>query len=143
MTEREVIQRTTAVIPAATTWDAFPALWVRPLDEVWEAVRSNQAIAPGRNVMLYKDDLPNVEVGVEVAEPFVAIGRVQPSTLPAGRVATTIHRGDYGKLGAAHEAVTGWCQSNGLRRAGARWEIYWHWKGSEADQEVEVYYLLR
>ena len=143
VTEREVTQRTTAVMPAATTWDAFPSLWVRLLDEVWEVVRSNDSIKPVRNVMLYKDALPNVEIGVEVEEPFAAIGRVEPSTLPAGRVATTVHHGDYGELGAAHEAVIGWCERHGLRRAGARWEIYGHWTASEADQEVEVYYLLR
>ena len=60
VTEREVTQQTTAVIPAATTWDAFASLWVRLLDEVWEVVRSNDSIVPGRNVMLYKDALPNV-----------------------------------------------------------------------------------
>src|SRR5204863_8352998 len=117
VTGREVNHRTSAVKPAATTWDGFPSLWVRLLDEVWEVVRSNDSIKPGRNVMLYKDALPNVEIGVEVEEPFAAIGRVEPSTLPAGRVATTVHHGDYGELGAAHEAVIGWCRSKGWRRA--------------------------
>jgi len=35
--------------------------------------------------MLYKDDVPNVEVGVEVADSFAPSGRVVPSTLrPTG-----------------------------------------------------------
>jgi hypothetical protein len=57
----------TAVIAESTTWEAYPELWPRLLDEVWSAVRPRRGeIAPGRNVMLYTDDVPNVEVGVEV-----------------------------------------------------------------------------
>jgi effector-binding domain-containing protein len=141
--EQAVAERPTAVIAAETTWDAFPSLWRQLLDEIWRVVRSNDAIAPGRNVMLYKDDVPNVEVGVEAAGPFAAIGRVVASTLPAGRVATTTHRGRYEDLAAAHEAVIGWCDGRGLQRTGARWEIYGHWTADVAKQEVEIYYLLR
>ena len=47
--------------------------------------------------MLYKDDVPNVEIGVEAAAPFAAIGRVVSSTLPAGRVVTATHRGPFGE----------------------------------------------
>jgi effector-binding domain-containing protein len=141
VSEQAVDERPTAVIAASTTWDAFPTLWRRLLDEIWAVARSNDVIAPGRNVMLYKDDVPNVEIGVEAAGPFEAVGRIVPSTLPAGRVATTTHRGRYEDLGVAHEAVIRWCDGRGLRRAGARWEVYGHWiEGVEP--EVEVYYLL-
>jgi effector-binding domain-containing protein len=93
--------------------------------------------------MLYKDDVPNVELGAEVSEPFEAVGRVVCSTLPGGRVATTLHRGAYEKIGSAHEAVIAWCDANGLERTGVRWEIYGHAVDDPADQEVEVFYLLR
>ena len=66
----------TAVVVEATDWEAFSALWPRLLDTVWEAVRSQDEITPGRNVMLYKDDVPNVEIGVEVGEPISDMGRV-------------------------------------------------------------------
>jgi effector-binding domain-containing protein len=143
VSEQTVAERPTAVIAAETTWEAFPSLWRELLDEIWQVVRSNEAIAPGRNVMLYKDDVPNVEVGVEASGPFAAIGRIVASTLPAGRVATTTHRGRYEDIGAAHHAVISWCESRGLRRSGARWEIYGHAAADVARQEVEIYYLLR
>jgi effector-binding domain-containing protein len=143
VSECVVAERPTAVIAAETTWEEFPALWRRLLDEIWQAVRSNEAVAPGRNVMLYKDDVPHVEIGVEAAGPFAPIGRVVPSTLPPGRIATTTHRGRYQVLGAAHEAVIGWCDRHGLQRTGVRWEIYGHWTPIVAEQEVEVYWLLR
>jgi effector-binding domain-containing protein len=136
-------ERPTAVIAEATTWEAFPTLWGTLLDEVWAAVRSADQIAPGRNVMLYKDDVPNVEIGVEVAEPFLDMGRVVSSTLPAGRAAMTTHHGSYADLGAAHHAIIEWCDRHGLQRVGTRWEIYGHWIEGSAEQDVEVYYLLR
>ena len=55
--------------------------------------------------MLYKDQRPDVEVGVLVSQPFEPHGRVVCSQLPGGEVATAVHRGDYGGLGATHDAV--------------------------------------
>ena len=92
----------TAVIAETTTWEAYPGLWPRLLDEVWSMVRTRRGeIAPGRNVMLYKDDVPNVEVGVEAAGSFAPVGRVVASALPAGRVVTGTHRGSW-DVGPAH-----------------------------------------
>ena len=133
----------TAVVVEATSWAAFPTLWPRLLDTVWAAVRSQDEITPNRNVMLYKDDVPNVEIGVEVGEPIPDLGRVVSSSLPAGRAAMTTHQGSYADLGSAHRAIIEWCDRNGLQRVGPRWEVYGHWKDDSADQEVEVYYLVR
>ena len=57
-----------------------------------EAVRAAGAQV-GRNVMLYKDDRPAVEVGVELLGPLEPSGRVSLSALPAGRAATTTDHG--------------------------------------------------
>jgi hypothetical protein len=117
-------------------------LAARLLDEVWSAVRPRRAeIVPGRNVMLYKDDVPNVEVGVEVAGSFAPLGRIIPSTLPAGRVAMATHRGSW-DVGPAHRAVVDECERLGLERVGPRWEIYGHFN-APGDEEVEIYYLVR
>jgi hypothetical protein len=71
--------RATAVVSTTTTWDAYPRLWPALLDEVREH-------ASGRNVMLYKDDRPDVEVGVLLPESgaFTPSGRVIRSSLPVG-----------------------------------------------------------
>jgi effector-binding domain-containing protein len=141
VTERTVAAQPTAVIAETTSWDEFPALWPRLLDEVWAAVRSSDAVSPGRNVMLYRDGVPNVEVGVEVGVPFETIGRVFASTLPAGRVAAT--RGRVEEIGAAHEAVIAWCGARGLERTGVRWEVYDHQREDTAELGFDVFYLLR
>jgi effector-binding domain-containing protein len=140
--EQVVQSRPTAVVAAATSWDAFPSLWKPLLDEVWAAVRSSDGALPGRNVMLYKDDVPNVEVGVEIDGAFGGTGRVVSSALPAGRVASTVHRAPFERVGAAHDAVVAWCDRRGFARTGVRWEVYGHWRGPAPEPLVEVFYLL-
>jgi effector-binding domain-containing protein len=130
--------RPTAVVAAATTWNAFPALWPTLLDEV----RALLGDRSGLNVMLYQDDVPNVEVGVLAEPSFVPGGRVTASCLPAGDVAMTLHRGPYGDLDAAHRAVLAWCASRGLVPTGVRWEIYGHHEDDPAHRVTEVHYLL-
>jgi effector-binding domain-containing protein len=133
----------TAVVAQATTWAEFPRIWMRLLDEVYAFLRGGGAAQDGQNVMLYRDDVPNVEVGVQVAGPFAGAGRVVPSALPAGLVATTVHRGAYEGLGTAHQAVLAWCAAHGLQLQGTRWEIYGDWREHPAELETQVSYLIR
>ena len=127
----------TAVVAQATTWNAFPALWPALLDEVRAAGVDRRAL----NVMLYRDDVPNVEVGVLAESPFVPSGRVVESCLPAGDVAMTVHRGPYEDLGVAHKACTTGVRS-GAGAHGVRWEIYGHHADDPAQRVTEVAWLL-
>ena len=132
----------TAVVAATTTWERFPSLWKEMLDQVWAFLRSSDLRTDGHNIMLYKDDVPNVEVGVQVTRSFKPIGQVVPSRLPAGRVACTLHRGPYDRLDEPHRAIREWCVARSLALAGPRWEIYGDWREDPAQLETEVCYLL-
>lgn len=46
-------------------------------------------------------DTFDFEVGVPVAAPVAAAGRVKPGELPAATVARTVYHGDYSGLGEA------------------------------------------
>ena len=129
--------RPTAVVAAETTWDAFPQLWPVLLGEVWEAVRAQPSSRPGRNVMLYLDDVPNVEVGVEVDGVFTPAGRVIASALPGGRVLTA-HAASIDELDGAYRAI----DAVSAERLGPRWEVYGHQRG-DAPFTIDVYYLVR
>jgi len=141
--------RTTAVVAQTTSWAEFPRLWGQLLDEVYGLVRGRPELATGagserwQNVMLYKDQRPDVEVGVLVAGPFDPDGRVVPSELPGGEVATAVHRGDYATLGATHDAVREAAAARGRELAGPCWEIYGHWREDPRDLETEIFWLLR
>jgi hypothetical protein len=135
----------TAVVKAATTWAEFPALWRPMLDEVWSFLRGS---APdglwtrGHNVMLYADDVPNVEVGVQVNRSFEPCGSVVPSALPGGLAATATHAGPIAEIGQTHDAVRDWAVADGYRLAGPRWEIYGDPDPSTGGFAVEVFWLV-
>ncbi len=141
--------RPTAVIAQRTTWERFPSLWGQLLDEVYGYVRGREDLATGagperwQNVMLYKNDTPEVEVGVLAAGPFAAQGRVTQSELPGGEVATAVHLGDYARLVATHDAVRDHVAAHGRELAGPRWEIYGHWREDPSELETGVFWLLR
>jgi effector-binding domain-containing protein len=134
----------TAAITETTTWERFPTLWRELLDEVWGYVRG-AGVKAGRNVMVYLDDAPTVEVGVELEGILAApSGRIVASALPKGRAATTVARGAPSPEGiaAAHAAVIDWCDANGHARTGVRWEVYDHWRDDPDSFETAVYWLL-
>jgi effector-binding domain-containing protein len=140
--------RPTAVVAQTTTWQEFPELWGPLLGQVYEFVRARPELATGdgeelwQNVMLYKDQRPDVEVGVLVSRPFQAEGLVILSALPAGEVATATHRGDYAKLGVTHQAVRDYAAARGREFAGPCWEIYGHAPPDPSQAETEVFWLL-
>ena len=149
MTFVSVDARPTAVIVQTTTWKEFPNVWGPLLDQVYRFVRNRTELATGdgaeqwQNVMLYKDDRPDVEIGVLVKASFQAEGPVIASELPGGEVATATHRGDYARLGVTHDAVRDHVAAHGRELAGPRWEIYGHWRADPSELETEVFWLLR
>lgn len=143
VTVEDVETRPTAVVPATTTWPEYPAVWRQLSDEVWACLRAGGVTRGCRNVMLYLDDTPRVEVGVELLVPCELTGRVVSSTLPAGRAAKTVHYGSYAELGAAHDAVITWCAEQGLTRTGVRWEVYGPHSDDPAEVWTEVYWQVQ
>src|ERR1700678_1937933 len=135
----------TAVVMAATTWAEFPKAWGPMLDKVWGFLRANTPdglYQRGHNIMLYKDDVPNVEVGVQVSGAFDPAGDVVPSALPGGLVATATHTGPIAGIGGTHQAVREWSEANGYRLAGPHWEIYGDPDPATGDFTVQVFWSL-
>jgi effector-binding domain-containing protein len=145
VTVQTIEPRPTAVVAAAVTWAEFPKMWRPMLDKVWSFLRDD---APeglykhGHNIMLYKDDVPNIEVGVQVVDAFAPAGDVVASTLPGGLVATATHTGPIAEIGDTHHAVCEWSKANEYRLAGPHWEIYGDPDPSTGDFNVDVFWLL-
>ena len=55
-----------------------------------------------------------IELGVPVAAPVTASGRIQPGTLPEGRYAVLRHTGPYDGLIASNAALLRWAQETGI-----------------------------
>ena len=114
------------------------------LDQVWRFLSEapGDLSKDGHNVMLYEDDLPTVEVGVQVNGPFEPHGSVVPSILPGGLVATATHAGPIGELGETHASVCAWCAQHGNKITRVRWEIYGDPDPNTGDFAVDVFWAL-
>jgi len=69
-------------------------------------------------------DIFDFEVGIPVNTPVVASHRVIGSQLPACRVARTIYRGQYERLGAAWGDFKAQIAADSLPEAAGLWESY-------------------
>ena len=128
----------------ARSWEEFASRWRPMLDGVWAFLRQNDLRTDGHNVMVYRNNVPNLEfeVGVQVARTFEPAGVIVPSSLPRGLAAHTIHRGNYAGLGEAHDAIAQWCRTNGHTPSGTRYEVYGDWDEDPAKMQTDVYWLL-
>jgi effector-binding domain-containing protein len=145
VTVRMVEPTQTAVVARTTTWAEFPSVWLPMLNEVWSFLRGEAPdglYKDGHNIMLYKDDVPSVEVGVQVSGSFAAAGEVVASALPGGLVATATHSGPIAEIGDTHKAVREWSETHGYRLAGPHWEIYGDPDPSTGDFDVDVFWSL-
>ena len=99
----------------------------RALEEVMAAIEA-QGIAPAgpffSHHLKMDPEVFDFEVGVPVAEPVSAAGRVRASALPGARVAQAVYQGPYEGLGAAWGAFTQWIEAEGHRRWPNLWERY-------------------
>lgn len=90
------------------------------------AQRTGAALA-GQPFTRYLDwgpGLVSIEAGLPIAAHIEGEGDVIAESLPGGRSAATTHCGPYAQLADAHAAVQQWIEENGLRAAGALWEVY-------------------
>jgi len=131
-----------AAVHSTTSWPALATTIRASLDEVWAHLRANPPGAIRHNVVVYLNDTPDVEIGVQVSEPFSPSGRVRLSATPPGLVAHTVHVGPYRTLGAAHDAVVRQCKAAGRTLTTVRWEVYGDWTDREDLLQTEVFYLL-
>jgi len=69
-------------------------------------------------------DTFDFNLGIKVASPVKAAGRVKPGQLPAVKVARAIYSGPYEGLPGAWDEFNGWMTSNGHEQAQDLWELY-------------------
>ena len=140
-----VAPRSLASVRASMPIRDVPTRFRESLDQVYAAARGGHVLLDGQNIFVYRagpDGVADIEFGVGTRAPFAPVGRVTFTALPSGVAATTTHWGDYSGLGAAHEAVAGWCAANQHQLAGVVWEVYGHWDDDPARRRTDVFHLL-
>jgi GyrI-like small molecule binding domain len=144
--EHEVGAQWIAAVHARLPIGGVAGAFRQPLDRVWAFLRAHPGLrTDGHNLFLYhhgaRGEL-SVDFGVQVVRPFDGDGDVQCIATPAGRVASTVHRGPYDRLGDAHAALVAWCEHGGRAVGDASWEIYGDWSDDPALLETTVVYRL-
>ena len=66
----------------------------------------------------------DVEAGFTATTPVGGEGEVEPSDLPKGPAAVTLHVGPYDTVAAAYGALDAWIHEHGGEPAGDPWEVY-------------------
>ena len=152
-------ERHYVAIRASVSMDGFGDLLAPMWDDVIGSLRERGLVMDGPPLIRYDViDMAReleIEVGVPVADPAPADGRVMPGVLPAGRYATLTYTGDYSGLVAANAALQEWAAAEGLAfdqwstpqgdAFGGRIESYLTDPGDEPDPakwETEVSYRL-
>lgn len=125
--EIEVVERhpeDTAVIsgrvPHGAVGDFIPAA----LSELFDAVGEDPIVGPPFCRMDMQGDEFVLEVGFPVERPVTATGRIEPSTLPGGAVATVMNIGPYESVPPAYWAIEEWMREHHYEPTGAPWESY-------------------
>lgn len=123
----EVVQREredTAVVMGRVPHGEVGPFIGQALGEVVEALgRARIAGPPFCKIDMSGDDFV-LEVGFPVVEPIEATGRVVPSQLRAGEVATIVHTGAYDTVAPAYFALEEWITERGFVMGGPPWEVY-------------------
>lgn len=132
-----------AVVPAQAELSALQAVIPKAFDELYRLLRKEGVSSPGRNVVVYLDDVFNMEVGVVVPADFRSVGGLVRSATPAGRTAITRHVGPYSGLPQAHGALHAWCVEKGQELDGRSWEVYGDWSNDPSLLWTDIHYSLK
>lgn len=126
----QIIQTTpqaTAFIRLTIPRPQMPAVFGPAVQELL-AVLGAQGVAPVGPVFAHHlriaPEVFDFELGLPVAVPVTAAGRVQPGRRPPARSAQTVYHGPYEGLPAAWEEFMRWVAARGLQPAEDVWETY-------------------
>ena len=117
----------TAIIHVTVPRDQIQIVMGPGLAELMAAVAA-QGIAPVgpwfTHHLKMDPGIFDFEIGVPVAAPVAAAGRVRAGLWPAMRVARTVYGGPYEGLGAAWGEFIAWIETHGHRPGPDFWEVY-------------------
>lgn len=119
-------ERPTAVVKKHVHHDAVATFLRETFGEVAGVVQAQGLRLTGAPFGCYvpTSDGFDVEAGFPVSGVVRPSGSVEPSVLPGGHVAHTLHQGAYDAVVPAYQAIEAWIVDNSYESAGPPWEMY-------------------
>lgn len=117
----------TAVVCAHLTTEQIAEFLGRAFGEVIDILNRQGLHPTGEPFGRYRptaDGGFDVEIGFPCSGAVAPSGRVEPSELPEGRAARTLHVGSYDAVAAAYDAAIAWLTDRGYEVTSAPWECY-------------------
>ena len=143
---RHVEKQLLAAVCRRSAQRDLPSVVPAACGEAFQLARQLQ-LCVGRNVAMYRcsaqDGLLDVDIGLEVFEPFESAHGLLCLFTPAGSVITTTHVGPYRRLGDAFAALNAWAAHNECVLEGTSWEVYECPRGNDEPPVTHVYCLVR
>lgn len=139
MTNLELIDRPaqpTAVVHERVPMKELPQFFARAFGQVYGALQAQGVVAAGPPFGHYfgmPGETVDVEAGFPVARPVIAMGPVQPSSLPGGGCAHGIYVGPYEGMAEAYGELMQWMTARQVKPADHMWESYLSDPQKEAD----------
>jgi effector-binding domain-containing protein len=98
-------------------------------------------------IAYYNMDMENliVEIGFPVANEIEGKGDIELRYIPAGKKATSFHKGAYSEIGPLYEKLTKWISQKGYQPTGVVYEYYFNSPGEIPESELftKVEFLLK
>ena len=122
----EHAEEPTAVVCGHAAGAELPGFLGAAFGEVMQQLTAQHVAPAGPPFARYRptEDGFDVEAGFPASRPVAPAGRVEPSTLPAGAVATSMYQGAYSGVAEAYRAIAEWLPAHGYAVTGAPWESY-------------------
>ncbi|HEX5995953.1 MAG TPA: GyrI-like domain-containing protein [Jiangellales bacterium] len=126
VTSRQLTETYTAVVRGEMPVDELPAWLAGVFPTVANYLRETGVIAIGPPFarFAFLGRVAAVEAGFPVPTEITGDGLVEPSTLPGGPAAVTMHVGSYQDLDKVYLAVRSWVSQHGYVTTGPHWEVY-------------------
>ncbi|MDF3312763.1 GyrI-like domain-containing protein [Rhodococcus sp. T2V] len=123
----EVDATPAAVVRGHVDWDRLGHFLGPAFGEVVAVADKQGRRISGAPFVRYRESADgqcDIEAGFPLSGRITARGQVQPTALPGGTVATTVHVGDYRGVCAAYDAAAHWISAHGYTVSGDPWECY-------------------
>lgn len=124
----ELRPREAAIVRVQVPRDQIPGVLAQALVEVERRMDEAGVVLGGPPFARYLSFDPAAmvaEFGFPVLRPAPRVGRVEPSTLPGGPVASVIHLGPYATIEVTWDRLRQDLDDLGLHPSGPMWEVYW------------------